>query len=113
MEPTLFDQRGAVNCTAPRIAWYFYRLNTDDGISEFCVANHQGDPGQFVQSKMPDGSNVVWDRREEGDLLVFRPPDRRLADQGMLWAYDKRLQRGEPMPQAQLEKLALGGRVSG
>lgn len=95
----------------PRTAFYFYRLRADDYVSEFCVANH-GDPDQYVETLAPDGTTQRWRKREEGDLLVFTPPDGYAGDQGMIWAYDRRLQRGESMPRVMLERLALRMRVS-
>lgn len=95
----------------PRTAHYFYRLKDDDFVSEFCVAN-SADPGQYVETLAPDGTAQRWDRRDEGDLAVFRPPDGYSGSQGVLWAYDRRLQRGEAMPRVQLERLALRCRVS-
>lgn len=97
--------------SVPRTAWYFYRLKDDDFVREFCVANAR-DPNQTVETLAPDGTHQKWARRHEGDLLVFTPPDGYAGDQGLLWAYDRRLQVGEPMPREQLEKLALDSRVS-
>lgn len=95
----------------PRRAFYFYRLRDDHLVSEFCVANH-GDPNQYVETLAPDGTAQRWARREEGDLLVFSPPDGYAGAQGLLWAYDKRLQLGRPMPRPMLERLALNMRKS-
>lgn len=95
----------------PRIAWYFYRLKDDDFVSEFCVAN-SADPDQSVHTLAPDGTKQPWEKRQEGDLTVFRPPDGYQGDQGLLWAYDRRLQLGEAMPRKELERYALRFRVS-
>jgi hypothetical protein len=95
----------------PRIAFYFYRLMRDDFVREFCVANH-ADPHQTVETLAPDGTHQCWDRREEGDLLIFRPPDGYAGDQGLLWSYDRRLQIGQALPRPALEHEALNGRIS-
>lgn len=95
----------------PPTAWYFYRLKEDDFVQEFCVANAQ-DPNQFVETFGPDGQMHRWAKRQEGDLLVFRPPDAYHGSQGLGWSYDPKLQRGEPMNREQLERRALRGRVS-
>lgn len=95
----------------PQQAYYFYLLQDDDFVKEFCVAN-SGDPHQTVATLAPDGTWQYWKSRAEGDLLVFHPPDGYTGDEGLLWAYDKRLQRGEPMPRAELERRALAMRVS-
>ena len=94
----------------PATAHYFYRLKADDFVSEFCVAGAVGP--NTVHTLAPDGSEQPWARREEGDLLVFRPPDGYAGGQGLLWAYDRRLQRGEAMPRPLLERYALRCRVS-
>jgi hypothetical protein len=99
-------------------AWYFYRLKDDDFVAEFCVANAQDQPtdgfpqGQFVETLAPDGTRQRWAKRQDGDLLVFRPPDGYAGGQGMEWHYDKRLQRHQAAPRHLLEKYALGSRVS-
>lgn len=95
----------------PRVAYYFYRLKDDDIVSEFCVAN-AADPHQYVSTLALDGTEQLWQRRDEGDLVIFRPPDGYLGSQGLLWAYDRRLQVGEAMPRAELERYALRHRVS-
>jgi hypothetical protein len=89
-----------------RKALYFYRLADDDFVREFCVAGAT-DPHQTVRTLAPDGSEQRWDRREEGDLLVFRAPDGYAGSQPLLWAYDRRLQLGEAMPRRELESRAL------
>jgi hypothetical protein len=43
---------------------------------------------------------------------MFRAPDGYAGGQGLCWSYDRRLQRGEPMPRPELERRALGMRVS-
>jgi hypothetical protein len=102
----------------PRRASYFYRLNADDQVAAFCVANADDTPtdefpdGQFVQSRAADGTEVRWAKRVEGDLLVFYPPDPALAFGGIVWAYDRRVQVGRSAPRQLLEKLALDSRVS-
>lgn len=106
----------------PAIAHYFYvtRLDSDHLVQTFCVAGH-ADPDQYVATLAPDGTEQRWDRREENDLLVFYPPDGYEAhgpigpgagSQGLLWCYDQRLQRHEPLPRAELERRALNMRVS-
>jgi hypothetical protein len=94
-----------------RTAFYFYRVR-DDLVEEFCVANHEGDPRQYVTTLAPDGTEQRWEKREEGDLLVFHPPDGYVSAQGLLWCYDGRLQRGVAMPRARLEKEMLRMRTS-
>jgi len=94
----------------PRTAYYFYRVREDDSlIREFCVAGH-ADPNQYVETLAPDGTLQRWQKREEGDLLVFWPPDGYAGMQGVLWCYDRRLQIGEPMPRPQLERELLRNR---
>ncbi len=92
------------------IAWYFYRVRHDHFIFEFCVANAR-DPNQYVESDAPDGSKQKWRQYHEGDLLVFTAPD---GYQGgpLGWFYDDRLQQGQAMPRSELERRALGNRVS-
>lgn len=95
----------------PRPAYYHYRLRQDIVVSAFCVAG-ASDPDQYVETLAPDGTKQRWAKRSEGDLLVFVPPDGYAGRQPLLWMYDKRLQRGEAMPQELLERYALGCRVS-
>lgn len=95
----------------PRIARYFYVLRMDDYVSEFCVAGH-ADPDQTVSTLTKDGTRQHWTRREEGDLLVFRPPDGYSGGQALDWCYDRRLQVGEAMPRGELEKRSLSNRIS-
>lgn len=92
-------------------AYYFYRLKTDDFVSEFCVAN-SGDPNQCVETLAPDGTKQRWKKHSEGDLVIFTPPDGYAGGQGLLWFYDRRLQIGEAAPREELERLALRMRVS-
>lgn len=94
-----------------RQAFYFYRLRDDDFVNEFCVAN-SGDPNQYVETLAPDGTPQRWRQRHEVDLVIFTPPDGYDGNQGLLWAYDKRLQVGEPMPREMLERQALRMRKS-
>jgi hypothetical protein len=95
---------------ARRVARYFYRLKDDDIITEFCVAGAVG--AQSVETLMPDGSHRKWDSCWDGDLLVFKPPDGGCVPHGLMWYYDRRLQIGEPMERPELERRALGNRVS-
>ena len=95
----------------PRTAHYFYRLKDDNLVSQFCVAN-SGDPNQWVETMAPDGTMQRWQKREEGDLVVFYPPDALASQQVIGWAYNRDLQIGKPMPREELEKLALHHRVS-
>ncbi len=90
--------------------FYFYRLRNDNFIKEFCVAGAQ-DPEQYVDTPAPDGTKQRWIKRMEGDLLVFTPPDG--YEGGAIgWMYNRKLQIGEAMPRAGLERLALRCRVS-
>lgn len=99
--------------TEPKRARYFYRL-TDDRPVEFCVANACGP--QSVETIRHDGTHLKWESYWEGDLLVFYPPEPVEIDHintfGMGWAYDKRLQVGEPCPREEMERLSLRNRVS-
>jgi hypothetical protein len=94
----------------PRQAWYFYRLKDDNLISEFCVANG-ADPNQYVETPAPDGSLQRWDKREEGELIVFHPPDGYFGGP-VGWMYDKTIQIGQAMPREELERQALRCRTS-
>lgn len=96
----------------PPIARYYYVLKDDHIVEEFCVAVDGGDPNQYVETLAPDGTAQRWTRRTRGDLLVFLPPDGYSGAQGMLWVYDKRLQSGQAMPRAELERRALNMRIS-
>lgn len=96
----------------PFTCWYFYRLKRDDYVSEFCLAGWAQDPEQYVATLDPNGQWQRWHRRQEGDLLVFRPPDGYRGDQGLGWYYNRQLQVGEAMPRKELEKRALNSRVS-
>ena len=95
----------------PKPCRYFYRLRDDDFVNEFCVAN-SADPDQFVESLAPDGTPQRWRARADGDLVVFTPPDGYDGNQGLLWAYNRALQVGEPMPREELERQALRCRKS-
>ncbi len=97
--------RGAV----PNRARYFYRLR-DDRLTEFCVENARGP--QSLETISHDGEHRKWHSYWEGDLLVFYPPDGADVSDGVFWAYDKRLQIGEPYPREELERRALRMRVS-
>lgn len=93
----------------PSRARYFYRLR-DDRITEFCVENARGP--QSVESLSPDGQHRKWQSYWEGDLLVFYSPYHEDSENGIFWAYDKRLQIGEPCDRMDLERLALRMRAS-
>ena len=98
----------------PKTAFYFYRLKDDDFVKEFCVANH-ADPTQYVETLARDGTLQRWDKREEGDLLVFRPPDSYAGDQPLMWMCNRDLQVVEPLSEERrqlLETEALCRRVS-
>lgn len=94
---------------SPERARYFYRLK-DDRITEFCIENANGP--QSVETLSPDGNHRKWGSYWEGDLLVFYPPDGADIAHGIFWAYDKRLQVGEPCDRKELERLALRMRSS-
>ena len=93
----------------PNRARYFYRLR-DDRLTEFCVENAHGP--QSLETISRDGAHRNWHSYWEGDLLVFYPPDGADVSEGVFWAYDKRLQVGEPCPREELERRALQMRVS-
>lgn len=93
----------------PSKARYFYRLR-DDRLTEFCVQNARGP--QSVETLSPDGNHKKWQSYWEDDLLVFYPPDGADITHGIFWAYDKRLQVGEPCERKDLERLALRMRTS-
>lgn len=94
----------------PTACYYFYRLRNDNFIYEFCVAGSV-DANQRVDSWAKSGEVQHWKKHNEGDLIVFTSPDG--YDGGPVgWCYDRRLQRGEPMPREQLEKESLRNRVS-
>lgn len=97
----------------PKVAYYFYRINPgDDRVAEFCVLN-AADPNQYVESHMPDGTVLRWDKRIEGDLLVFKCPAEYDIQRGLGWRYDRRLQVGRILPdEIELRRLAMRGRVS-
>lgn len=101
---------GDVDAPGPSAARYFYLLRRDDFMAEFCVAGAVGP--QSVETLAPDGTYQKWPSLWRGDLLVFRPPDGYSGNQGLLWSYDRRLQVGEAMPRAELERRALGMRAS-
>ena len=92
------------------IAYWWYRLDDDNFIREFCVANHN-DPDQIMVTKAPDGTEQIWDRRVEGDLLVFKAPDGYFGGP-VGWKYDRRKQCGWDLPRNQQERLALKNRLS-
>jgi hypothetical protein len=96
--------------TPRRVAYYFYRLRDDHLVREFCVVGAIGP--QTVHTLSPDGLPEYWQQRDENGVLVFLPPSGYAGGQGLLWAYDKRLQRGEAMPRHLLERMALGMRMS-
>lgn len=89
---------------------YFYRLKDDDLIGEFCVAN-AADPDQEVETINPDGTMEKWEKRQEGDLLVFRPPSG-YSGGPVCWMYNRNLQIGVAMPREELERQALRCRRS-
>jgi hypothetical protein len=94
-----------------RIAYFFYRLTDDNFIGEFCVANYYADMDQRMETKVPDGSIQLWERRIEGDLMVFHAPDG--YDGGPVgWKYDRRKQVGEHLPWKQMHRYALSSRHS-
>lgn len=105
----------------PRKAYYFYRIHRaqDNWITEFCVTNHQNDPFQYVETlafKEGLGGDIGivhqrWEKREEGDLLVFKAPDGYLGG-AIGWCYDNSLQVGEHMPYDQLDREQLRNQVS-
>lgn len=99
----------------PRKALYFQRIVGGfgtDGRLELCVTNWQGDPDQTVSTLAKDGTSQPWDRREEGDLLVFRPPFDWDRTGLMCWRYDPRRQVTERMDDGQAERMAVNNRVS-
>ena len=94
----------------PAVARYFYVLADDHIVKEFCVAGAVGP--QRVETLAPDGTPERWPSSHRGDLLVFTPPDGYAGAQGLVYAWDRRLQRAEPMGRGELERRALGNRVS-
>lgn len=98
-------KKGATRC------WYFYRLREDDFVSEFCVIG-SADPNQQVETMAPDGTIQQWEKRKEGNLIVFRPPDGYVGNQGLMWHYDRTLQHGEAAPRDVLEREALNNRLT-
>jgi hypothetical protein len=110
-----FDRSGhtevpVASWAEPTVCRYFYRLRSDELVHEFCV---QGAIGPHsVETYAADGSLHKWPSFQDGDLLVFYPPDSYAGAQLLLWAYDRRLNRGEPLERPALERAALNQRVS-
>ena len=97
--------------TQPREAYWFERLRNDDYIVEVCVANWQGDPDQVIETKAPDGTIQQWEKRFEGDLMVFKAPDG-YSGGPVGWKYDRRKQRGKMMSMETRARESLSNRVS-
>lgn len=98
----------------PRLARYFQRVvGGYSGQLELCVVNWQGDPDQTVASFTPGGELRQWDKRVEGDFLVFRAPFDWDRTGIMRWHYDPARQATEEMPREEAARLMLGNRVSG
>lgn len=96
---------------AARMAWYFYRLDMNDGVKEFCVAN-AADPATSVASRGKDGKMHVWARRVEGDLLIFTPHADYVEGDWFGLQYDKTVQRCETAPPEIRDREALRNAVS-
>lgn len=93
-----------------QIAYWWQRLNDDNYIKEFCVANHN-DPDQTMETPQQSGAMQVWDKRIEGDLLVFKAPDG--YNGGPVgWKYDRRKQCGWDLPHDAQARLAIRNKVS-
>jgi hypothetical protein len=110
-----FDRTGLTEIpvsadATPAVARYFYLIKEDDFVTDFCVAGAVGP--NSVETLAPDGSFQRWPSFWRDGLLMFRAPDGYAGGQGLCWSYDRRLQRGEPMPRPDLERRALGMRVS-
>jgi hypothetical protein len=110
-----FDRSGSTEIpvcadATPAVARYYYLIKEDDFVTEFCVAGAVGP--NSVESLAPDGSCQQWPSFWRDGVLVFLSPDSYAGGQGLFWSYDKRLQFGKPMPRPELERRALGMRVS-
>ncbi len=86
------------------VAYYFMRMKEDNLVAELCIAG-ASDPNQTVSTLAPDGTKQFWDKRWEGDLLVFHPPDGYAGDQPLEWHYNKLFQRGKRATQEVLGVL--------
>ena len=97
-------------------ALYFIRLSgsADNIIREFCVCNAR-DPEQFVETLAieSEGGEIYqrWEKRWEGDLLVFKAPDGYVAG-AIGWCYDHTRQKGEHADWQTLERELLRNRKS-
>jgi hypothetical protein len=100
----------------PRQATYFYVLKDDHIIDEFCVANSEGPvsvESYIVDPKLGGGPAIQkWDSFWRGNLLVFKPPDSYVGDQGWWVHYDRRLMTLERMDLVELDRHALRMRTS-
>jgi len=100
----------------PQTAYYFCRVHpaAENVILEFCVAN-SNDPDQVVETLAieNEGGEIFqkWEKRWEGDLLVFKAPDGYVAG-AIGWYYDNSRQRGEHAPWKVLESELLRNRKS-
>lgn len=97
--------------SGPKESYFAYRLDSNSYVTEFIVFGDH-DPDQYVECHMPDDTVHRWDKRREGDLLVFKAPPGYDISRGLGWRFDKRLQYRVEMPDAMLEKFAMRGRVS-
>lgn len=96
----------------PKPAYFAYRLDPNSYVTEFVVFGDH-DPGQSVESVMPDGTVHRWAKRHEGGLLVFKAPEGYDISKGLGWRFDKRFQYRVEMPDEMLQQFAMRGRKSG
>jgi hypothetical protein len=105
---------GRTAAAGPRVFHYYYALTPTARVHSLrLVGADAADPLLSVESRGPDGRDHPWGRREEGGELAFYPPPGFDAPDGHTMRYSPQLQRHEPLPRAEAERLALRGAVSG
>jgi len=101
---------GDVATTAPAVATYAYRLHGDRLHYDVCLLGSRGPVS--VKSVKLDGNHVEWEGHQEGDAMIFEPPDGHDINDGFFVGYDKRIMRLEAMDRAEIERFAMRYRVS-
>ena len=94
----------------PAKATYAYRLHGDRLHYDVLILGSRGPVS--VKSVSRSGNHQEWSGRHEGDAMVFEPPDGSDINDGFFIGYDKRLMSVQAMDRYEIERFAMGYRVS-
>lgn len=94
----------------PEPAFYYYQLDSHSGVTELRIENAR-DPDCTMEIVL-DNAPFRCDKRWQGNTLIFHVPQGYDLTKGVAIKWNRRLQTLKPLPDAEIERRAMGNKVS-